>query len=45
MEIKIDELPKSRVKFHIVAAKDDVAHFFDMAIDHLKKELKPGKQA
>lgn len=48
MEIKIDKLPKSRIKFHITAGHGDVAHFFDMALDHLKKELnisgfRPGK--
>lgn len=36
------------MKFHIVATKEDIAHFFDMALDRLKKDLKlqgfrPGK--
>jgi len=48
MNIKVEKLPKSKIKFHITATKDDIAHFFDMALDHLKKDLKiqgfrPGK--
>lgn len=48
MDLKIEKLPKSKIKFHIVADKNDIAHFFDMALDHLKKDLKiqgfrPGK--
>jgi trigger factor len=48
MNIKTEKLPKSRIKFHIIADKQDIAHFFDMALEHLKKDLKiqgfrPGK--
>jgi len=48
MDIKFEKLPKSRIKFHITATKEDIVHFFDMALDKLKKDLKiqgfrPGK--
>lgn len=48
MEIKTSKLPKSRIKFRIIATNLEVAHFFDMAIEHLSRELKmpgfrPGK--
>jgi len=48
LEIKLEKLPKSKIKFHITATKDDITHFFDMALNRLKKDLKiqgfrPGK--
>ena len=48
MDSKLEKLPKSKIKFQIKAGAADIAHFFDMAVEKLSKELKlpgfrPGK--
>jgi len=48
LDHKIEKLPKSKIKFQITAGATEVAHFFDMAVERLSKELKlpgfrPGK--
>ena len=48
MQHKIEKLPKSVIKFHITATKEEVAQFFVRAIEKLAKDLKlpgfrPGK--